>query len=73
MPSPSILVPACNSFFLQEIDTRDSFAKSICSCLFDWLVEQISKSLAVSKHQSGRSISILHICGFESFDRNSFE
>ncbi|KAI4302247.1 hypothetical protein MLD38_038021 [Melastoma candidum] len=57
----------------QAIDTRDAFAKSIYSCLFDWLVEQINKSLSVSKRHSGRSISILDIYGFEMFDRNSFE
>ncbi|KAG5521654.1 hypothetical protein RHGRI_034024 [Rhododendron griersonianum] len=57
----------------QAIDTRDALAKSIYSCLFDWLVEQINKSLAVGKRRTGRSISILDIYGFESFDRNSFE
>ncbi|CAH8261127.1 unnamed protein product [Arabidopsis lyrata] len=57
----------------QAIDARDALAKSIYSCLFDWLVEQINKSLAVGKRRTGRSISILDIYGFESFDKNSFE
>ncbi|XAR64014.1 Myosin ATPase [Bertholletia excelsa] len=57
----------------QAIDARDALAKSIYSCLFDWLVEQINKSLSVGKRRTGRSISILDIYGFESFDRNSFE
>ncbi|KAH6771045.1 myosin 1 [Perilla frutescens var. hirtella] len=57
----------------QAMDTRDALAKSIYSCLFDWLVEQINKSLAVGKRRTGRSISILDIYGFESFERNSFE
>ncbi|XP_010557555.1 PREDICTED: myosin-1-like [Tarenaya hassleriana] len=57
----------------QAIDTRDALAKSIYACLFDWLVEQINKSLAVGKRRTGRSISILDIYGFESFDKNSFE
>ncbi|AES62989.1 P-loop nucleoside triphosphate hydrolase superfamily protein [Medicago truncatula] len=57
----------------QASDARDALAKSIYSCLFDWLVEQINKSLAVGKRQTGRSISILDIYGFESFNRNSFE
>ncbi|KAK6921484.1 Myosin head, motor domain [Dillenia turbinata] len=57
----------------QAIDARDALAKSIYACLFDWLVEQINKSLAVGKRRTGRSISILDIYGFESFDRNSFE
>jgi myosin-5 len=52
----------------QAIDARDALAKSIYSCLFDWLVEQINKSLAVGKRRTGRSISILDIYGFESFD-----
>ncbi|XP_048492225.1 myosin-1 isoform X2 [Beta vulgaris subsp. vulgaris] len=57
----------------QAIDTRDALAKSIYSCLFDWLVEQINKSLGVGKRHTGKSISILDIYGFESFDKNSFE
>ncbi|CAN7097649.1 unnamed protein product [Brassica rapa subsp. narinosa] len=57
----------------QAIDARDALAKSIYACLFYWLVEQINKSLAVGKRRTGRSISILDIYGFESFDKNSFE
>ncbi|XP_010249396.1 PREDICTED: myosin-1-like [Nelumbo nucifera] len=57
----------------QAIDTRDALAKSLYACLFDWVVEQINKSLEVGKRRTGRSISILDIYGFESFDRNSFE
>ncbi|XP_028766947.1 myosin-1 isoform X1 [Neltuma alba] len=57
----------------QAIDARDALAKSIYACLFDWLVEQINNSLAVGKRRTGRSISILDIYGFESFERNSFE
>ncbi|GMI74748.1 myosin 1 [Hibiscus trionum] len=57
----------------QAIDTRDALAKSIYACLFEWLVDQINKSLAVGKRRTGRSISILDIYGFESFARNSFE
>lgn len=54
------------------MDTRDALAKSIYSCLFDWLVEQINKSLAVGKRRTGRSISILDIYGFESFEVSVF-
>eukprot|EP00268_Persea_americana_P033900 TRINITY_DN33547_c0_g1_i3.p1 TRINITY_DN33547_c0_g1~~TRINITY_DN33547_c0_g1_i3.p1 ORF type:complete len:1225 (-),score=304.05 TRINITY_DN33547_c0_g1_i3:415-4089(-) len=57
----------------QAIDTRDALAKYIYASLFDWLVEQINKSLEVGKRQTGRSISILDIYGFESYDTNSFE
>ncbi|KAI3988184.1 hypothetical protein MKX01_011973 [Papaver californicum] len=57
----------------QAIDTRDALAKSIYACLFDWLVQQINKSLGVGKRCTGRSINILDIYGFESFKKNSFE
>ncbi|KAF9611830.1 hypothetical protein IFM89_035815 [Coptis chinensis] len=57
----------------QAIDSRDALAKTIYASLFDWLVEQINKSLEVGKRCTGRSISILDIYGFESFQRNSFE
>lgn len=54
-------------FFLQAIDTRDALAKSIYASLFNWLVEQLNKSLEVAECNAGRSISILDIYGFESF------
>ncbi|XP_028779865.1 myosin-2 isoform X2 [Neltuma alba] len=57
----------------QATDTRDGLAKFIYASLFDWLVEQINKSLEVGKRCTGRSISILDIYGFESFQKNSFE
>ncbi|XP_043688998.1 myosin-2-like isoform X2 [Telopea speciosissima] len=57
----------------QAIDTRDALAKSIYASLFDWLLEEINKSLEVGKQRTGRSISILDIYGFESFEKNSFE
>lgn len=57
----------------QAIDARDALAKSLYACLFEWLVERINVSLEVGKRRTGRSISILDIYGFESFDRNSFE
>ncbi|GJM84880.1 hypothetical protein PR202_ga00592 [Eleusine coracana subsp. coracana] len=57
----------------QATDTRDALAKSVYASLFEWLVEQINKSLSVGKRRTGRSISILDIYGFESFENNSFE
>ncbi|KAL3503279.1 hypothetical protein ACH5RR_037728 [Cinchona calisaya] len=57
----------------QAIDTRDALAKFIYASLFDWLVDEINSSLAMGKHCTGRSISILDIYGFESFKKNSFE
>ncbi|KAE8692300.1 Myosin-2 [Hibiscus syriacus] len=64
----------CKKLTLQQaIDTRDALAKFIYASLFDWLVEQINKSLEGGKKHIGRSISILDIYGFESFKKNSFE
>ncbi|KHG19058.1 Myosin-2 heavy chain [Gossypium arboreum] len=57
----------------QAIGTRDALAKFIYASLFDWLVEQINKSLEAGKKHIGRSISILDIYGFESLKKNSFE
>lgn len=57
----------------QAIDRRDALAKFIYSSLFGWLIEEINKLLAMGKLRSGRSISILDIYGFESFQKNSFE
>ncbi|XP_062018442.1 myosin-2 isoform X1 [Rosa rugosa] len=57
----------------QATDARDALAKYIYVSLFDWLVEQINKSLQVGRCCTGRSISILDIYGFESLQKNSFE
>ncbi|GAB2230708.1 hypothetical protein Droror1_Dr00014991 [Drosera rotundifolia] len=57
----------------QATVARDALAKFIYASLFDWLVEQINKSLGASKRRTGRSISILDIYGFESFQKNSSE
>lgn len=69
----TMLIPSSSTYWgsdftFQASDARDALAKSIYSCLFDWLVEQINKSLAVGKRRTGRSISILDIYGFESFE-----
>ncbi|XP_047333889.1 myosin-2-like [Impatiens glandulifera] len=57
----------------QAIDSRDALAKFIYGSLFDWLVEEMNKSLKFGKQYTGRSISILDIYGFESLKKNSFE
>ncbi|KAE9616967.1 putative myosin ATPase [Lupinus albus] len=57
----------------QAIDTRDAIAKFIYASLFEWLVEQLNKSLQVGKKCTGKSISILDIYGFETLQKNSFE
>lgn len=58
---------------LQAIETRDAIAKFIYSSLFEWLVQQVNKSLEVGENHTEKSISILDICGFQSFQKNSFE
>ncbi|XP_019453619.1 PREDICTED: myosin-2-like isoform X2 [Lupinus angustifolius] len=57
----------------QAIDTRGAIAKFIYATLFEWLVEQLNKSLQVGKKCTGKSISILDIYGFETLQKNSFE
>ena len=42
-------------------------AKFIYASLFDWIVVQINKSLEVGKRPTGRSISILDMYGFGTF------
>ncbi|VAH44872.1 unnamed protein product [Triticum turgidum subsp. durum] len=53
----------------QAIDARDALAKSIYAHLFDWIVEQINDSLGTGRQRTRRSISILDIYGFESFNK----
>ncbi|KAK9156217.1 hypothetical protein Sjap_003697 [Stephania japonica] len=57
----------------KAIQTRDAMAKFMYSGLFDWLTEQINLPLKVDKRNAGKSICILDICGFESFQKNGFE
>eukprot|EP01038_Epipyxis_sp_PR26KG_P013406 gene13406-17978_t len=66
----------------QAYDTRDALAKEIYSLLFNWLVNEMNQSLAVSvtansngknSSHSKRSIGLLDIFGFESFQENNFE
>ncbi|GLU22442.1 hypothetical protein SLE2022_385170 [Rubroshorea leprosula] len=51
---------------------RDALAKTIYSCLFDWLVEKINISIGQDAN-SKSIIGVLDIYGFESFKCNSFE
>ena len=43
------MILMCFYSIFQAINLRDALTKSIYACLFDWLVEQINKSLAVGK------------------------
>ncbi|CAI5440350.1 unnamed protein product [Caenorhabditis angaria] len=51
---------------------RDALAKSIYSKLFDWLVENVNKSIPCEQTNS-KFIGVLDVAGFEFFAVNSFE
>lgn len=59
----------------QATVVRDSVAKYIYSCLFDWLVETINRGLAAEDvlNRVHTFIGVLDIYGFEHFAKNSFE
>ncbi|XLS92547.1 hypothetical protein HN51_068555, partial [Arachis hypogaea] len=52
--------------------SRDGLAKTLYSCLFDWLVQKINVSIGQDP-ESKCLIGVLDIYGFESFKNNSFE
>ncbi|KAK2355177.1 P-loop containing nucleoside triphosphate hydrolase superfamily protein [Trifolium repens] len=58
---------------LQAIETRDAIAKFIYASLFEWLVQQVNKSLEVGEKHTEKFISILDFYGFQSFQKNNFE
>ncbi|CAI8606982.1 unnamed protein product [Vicia faba] len=58
---------------LQAIETRDAIAKFIYSSLFEWIVQQLNRSLEVNEKHTEKSISILDFYGFQSFQKNNFE
>lgn len=51
---------------------RDALAKTVYARLFDWLVENINRSVG-QDHDSKIQIGVLDIYGFECFKNNSFE
>ncbi|CAM0943743.1 unnamed protein product [Alopecurus aequalis] len=51
---------------------RDTLAKTVYARLFDWLVENINKSIGQDVNSKAQ-IGVLDIYGFESFKHNSFE
>ncbi|KAH8915535.1 hypothetical protein BT69DRAFT_1229861 [Atractiella rhizophila] len=59
----------------QALVVRDSVAKFIYACLFDWLVSIINESLTSPGLESrvASFIGVLDIYGFEHFKKNSFE
>lgn len=59
----------------QATDKRDSFAKTIYTMIFSWLVGRINETIAVKAAAVAEGfIGVLDIYGFENFDsRNGFE
>ncbi|KAK9281631.1 hypothetical protein L1049_004534 [Liquidambar formosana] len=57
---------------VNAVGSRDAFAKTIYSRLFDWLVDKINSSIGQDPN-SKSLIGVLDIYGFESFKCNSFE
>ncbi len=59
----------------QAVVSRDSVAKYIYSCIFDWLVDFINSDLCPESLQDDVAsfIGVLDIFGFEHFEKNSFE
>ncbi|KAJ9568038.1 hypothetical protein OSB04_004004 [Centaurea solstitialis] len=57
----------------QAIDKRDALAQFVYESLFSWLVGEINRSLEGGKQHTDRTISIIDIYGFESFQKNSFQ
>lgn len=47
---------------------RDTLARTIYASLFDWLIDCMNKSLTAHEKSKGRSINIIDIYGFESFN-----
>ncbi|XP_075500978.1 myosin-12 [Primulina tabacum] len=54
------------------VTSRDAFAKTIYSRLFDWIVDKINSSIGQDPNAKS-IIGVLDIYGFESFKVNSFE
>ncbi|EJD53431.1 myosin 5 [Auricularia subglabra TFB-10046 SS5] len=61
----------------QATVVRDSVAKFVYACLFEWLVVIVNESLAGENGEAASKaemfIGVLDIYGFEHFKRNSFE
>lgn len=55
----------------KAVELRDSIAKFVYTCIFNWIVEYINKILA--SPTSDNFIGVLDIYGFEFFKKNSFE
>ncbi|KAL5490141.1 MYO2 [Sanghuangporus weigelae] len=62
---------------VQATVVRDSVAKFVYACLFEWLVAVVNESLAGEGGEAANKaemfIGVLDIYGFEHFQKNSFE
>ena len=56
----------------EAADKRDTLAKTVYSCVFNWLVRRLNTTIAVTEKCWG-FIGVLDIYGFEAFEHNSFE
>ncbi|PPQ89067.1 hypothetical protein CVT25_006439 [Psilocybe cyanescens] len=69
------IVTALNS--AQATVVRDSVAKFVYACMFEWLVAIVNESLAGENGDAAERaemfIGVLDIYGFEHFQKNSFE
>jgi myosin V len=57
----------------QAFDARDALSKAIYGQIFQWLVQNINKSIMVDMKNVRADIGVLDIFGFECFKQNSFE
>ncbi|PFH50480.1 hypothetical protein AMATHDRAFT_75565 [Amanita thiersii Skay4041] len=61
----------------QSVVVRDSVAKFVYACMFEWLVSVVNESLAGENGDAAERaemfIGVLDIYGFEHFQKNSFE
>ncbi|KAL4399250.1 Myosin type-2 heavy chain 1 [Malassezia pachydermatis] len=59
---------------VQATAVRDAVAKYVYTCLFDWLVAEMNKTLEPSDAKAAATmIGVLDIYGFECFKVNSYE
>jgi len=69
--TPLVTLDYLFHIFVQAIERRDAIAKFIYASLFNWLLDQVNKSLEVGKKCTWKSISILDLYGFQTFQVSS--
>jgi myosin-5 len=52
---------------------RDSWAKELYERLFNWIVENLNKTIVAEPNTEYICVGLLDIYGFEVFDKNGFE